>query len=298
MKYLILLLILIVIALYVTMQVNFKSGGKEETEPATEPVAIRLNPPLYLEKVKYDGKTFTLVQDGVLPGGTKQRGASVIGRLPYEEIVYSGPWNGFAQVALAIAARHYGKRATIVMTRNDYWTNKRAKKFGGNHFKIILGKGSLKDLGKVAEKYVKRRNAQAGREVAYILPFGLESDEFIQELADNIREAAKDTDISLDTTQRVWVTGGSATLYKALCRVFPHAKFGIVQVGRTIWPDMLDQSRTTLYVAPEQFYHDAVDPPPYNSVITYDAKLWQFAKHGEDGDIIWNVGAEKIPFSH
>jgi hypothetical protein len=45
-------------------------------------------------------------------------------------------------------------------------------------------------------------------------------------------------------------------------------------------------------VAPEKFWETALSQPPYPSVSSYDAKLWQFVQqHGREGDFVWNVAA-------
>lgn len=52
----------------------------------------------------------------------------------------------------------------------------------------------------------------------------------------------------------------------------------------------------TKYVAPEKFWERALTQPPYPTVATYDAKLWQFVEqHGQDGDHVWNVAADRPP---
>ena len=48
-----------------------------------------------------------------------------------------------------------------------------------------------------------------------------------------------------------------------------------------------------LYIAPEKFWEQALEQPPYPSVSTYDAKLWQFVlQDAEPNDYIWNVGKD------
>ena len=67
----------------------------------------------------------------------------------------------------------------------------------------------------------------------------------------------------------------------------------VVQVGRTIWDDLLDKKRTTLFISKERFNDIAEKQPPYPTVATYDAKLWTFfLKHGKNDDYIWNVGKD------
>ena len=64
-------------------------------------------------------------------------------------------------------------------------------------------------------------------------------------------------------------------------------------MGRTIWEDLIDKKRTTIYVSTERFNDVAKEQPPYDTVSTYDAKLWVFfLKYGKNGDYIWNVGKD------
>jgi hypothetical protein len=91
----------------------------------------------------------------------------------------------------------------------------------------------------------------------------------------------------------MWVVAGSAALLNTLYKVFPTTWFCAVQVGKTVWPDLLDKSRTTLYVSDEKFMQVARLQPPYPTVKTYDAKLWKYVlAHGQDGDYVWNVARD------
>ncbi len=261
---------------------------------------IVINPPLVLSQ--HEG--FVVVRDDLLPGGTKQRAMAIIKDYPEQELVYAGPWNGYAQVALSMGGKLYGKRVTLFMTRDDYATNIRAKTYGA-HF-IVHPKATLADLQRAAKEYVEEAAESATQatespHTRRLMEFGFDSPEFRQELAARIIEAAdksESQDVPLTADARasfkgtVWLVAGSGTLLNVLYGVFPSAHFGVVQVGKTIWPDQTDESRTTIYKAPEGFYDEAQQQPPYPSASRYDAKLWQFARtHGESGDIIWNVAA-------
>ena len=93
--------------------------------------------------------------------------------------------------------------------------------------------------------------------------------------------------------KRIWIVAGSAILVNVLYVVFPKTFFNVIQVGKTVWADQLDEKRTKFYKSDEKFYDIAKEQPPYPTVATYDAKLWKFVKmHGEDGDYIWNVGKD------
>lgn len=242
---------------------------------------IILNPKVELTKVKYFNKEFQVVRDDLLPGGTKQRAMGIIKNIREDEIVYCGPYNGWAQVALSIGCQLYDKKATVFMTRNDYSTNLKALAYGCNI--VTMPNKTIKELQEAGSEYVKNKNAK-------LLPFGFDSKEFCDELYLRLIESI-DLDVHFSNT--IWLVAGSATLLSVLYKVFPKAKFGVVQVGKKIWPDQIQPNRTTLYIAPETFYQDARTKPPYPSVVKYDAKVWQFVmRHGCSGDLIWNVASD------
>ena len=89
--------------------------------------------------------------------------------------------------------------------------------------------------------------------------------------------------------KRIWLVAGSGTLLKSLRKVFPRSKFMVVQVGKKIWPDQM-RVKDKLFVSPKKFWEKADPLPPYPSVSTYDAKLWEFVlKYGKNDDYVWNV---------
>lgn len=238
-----------------------------------------LNPPLVVEGV-HDTE-FRVVRDDLLPGGTKQRAWRAFTDTKETELVYAGPWNGYAQVALAVIAKKLNKRATVFVGRKDYVTNLRAIEHGASL--RVRGGATLKVLQSAATKYAK---ADPNR---LLLPFGFGADEIKRALTQAIREALP-SNLPSNQPHRFWLASGSATLVQVLHEVFPQATFNVVQVGKTIWEDMVPKN-TVIHVAPEQFYEPTVELPPYPSAPTYDAKVWQFVcEHGQPGDIIWNVG--------
>lgn len=248
---------------------------------------IEPNPKIIIDPLEWENKTFYVVRDDLLPGGTKQRGHNIVSNISQNEVVYAGPWNGFAQVALSIACKLHKKKATIFMTRSDYKTNIRARMYGGNIREVP--NSTLKELQNKAQQYAVEHNA-------FIMPFGFDSFEFRLELIERLNEALEgNTFLNRSFEGTIWLVAGSATLLNVLYKIFPNAKFQVVQVGKKIWDDQMDLSRTKLHIAPEKFYEDAKLLPPYPHASTYDAKLWRFVtKYGSDGDVIWNVAGHPI----
>ena len=77
------------------------------------------NPPIKIipEKLK-DGRTFNVIRDDFLIGGTKQRmiAALILANPDCNEFVYAGPHQGYAQVALGYVAKLMGKKATLFLS--------------------------------------------------------------------------------------------------------------------------------------------------------------------------------------
>jgi hypothetical protein len=252
----------------------------------------KTNPPVLIYQFTHHGDNFTIIDDGVLVGGTKQRLlGEIVGMVDASEIIYAGPSIGIAQLALAYTATLWGKKATIFLnTHNsdlDEYT-KRAIRYGAKIFfaRSISGR-TLAETQKASKKYVDKDKRRL------LLPFGIKAAQ--GELYFEVFRKALISALPLNfpPPKRLWLVAGSGFLFDVLHSIFPTTKFMIVQVGRKIWPDQLDGIKSELFVAPETFYETAKYQPPYKTVPNYDAKLWQFVlKHGKDGDFIWNVASK------
>lgn len=252
------------------------------------------SPPITTRQYLCNGAHVALLSDHELPGGTKQRGA-----VPWvaamcrddpniREIVYAGPNTGLAQVAIAMAARAAGIKATIFIPRAKplHPLSARALEYGANlrQFKLPLSA-------------LQTKAAQYARKMlhAKLLPFGMSDPTFIDILAEQIRSALPREYQSPERKSRVWLPCGSATLLRALSKIWPESHFLCVQVGKWIRDADIAGISATVFNAPEPFNTAAELQPPYPTVVNYDAKVWQFAlARAEHGDIIWNVGTDGI----
>jgi hypothetical protein len=244
-----------------------------------------LNPPLEIKMEKLDdGRIFNIVRDDVLIGGTKQRimGAIILANPDCDEFVYAGPFQGYAQVALAYVAKLLNKKATLFLSESGPLT-KVAQHHNPNVKIIVLKYANLKKLKSKSEIYSSKDNI-------CLLPFGLYTKEYFRLLANQIKSVLPN---NFEHPKTMWLVAGSATILNALYLLFPKTYFNIVQVGKKIWPDQMDESRTTLYISDEKFWEIAKKQPPYPTVKTYDAKLWKYVlKYGKSGDYVWNVAKD------
>jgi len=251
-----------------------------------------INPGIVIEETTFRDRHFKVIRDDLLEAGTKQRAlVPMLSKIKGEEFVYAGPVFGYAQIALALAAKVTGKRGTLFLERKEPrhpFTQKAAQL--GATIRELYPRAPLKAVQQAAQDYVGRRD-----ERTILLPFGLHSTEFIDLLYENVKIAIQKThpELLADPPKRMWLVVGSATILSALHKLWPSTHFLCVQVGMKIWDDLVENKKHTIYVAPEKFYEKSLRVPPYPSVITYDAKLWQFVEdHGQDGDYIWNVAKD------
>lgn len=225
-----------------------------------------LPPPVIVE---HEG--FYVVRDDMLPGGTKRRAMHVLFD-DRPEYCYASPVYGHAQIALALAARDAGKRATIFCAKRHEWhpLTIQANDAGANIVEVPMG--FLTVVQARVRAYCEQHSD------AKLLPFGLDDPQFILALAQVARELPI-------VPKEVWSITSSGVLSRALQLAWPEAKVFGVRVGAAP-----DAGRATVMEAPERFNQKAKFPPPFPSCENYDSKMWQFVKaHASPGALVWNV---------
>jgi len=222
---------------------------------------------------------FRLINDTHLECGTKMRGYAFFEKLKAKgvtAIATVASCHGYGQIATAWCCAQAGLNCTIFSAGRSQLT-KVASDLGAN---MVICPSFTK---------TSQMEGQAKLiENSYFVKCGLADDDFITEMAENIKAAAKD-----EVFGRIWLVAGSCTIALALRQAFPDAHLNLVKVGFPIWDDLqdrLNRCKITIYTAPERFSENARIMPPYSSVANYDAKLWQFVRiYGLTGDVIWNV---------
>jgi hypothetical protein len=244
------------------------------------------NPPVVITNHFSQGIQFNVFREDKLIGGTKQRAlAPLMMKTDNDTFVYAGPVTGYAQVAMAYCAFLTRKKAVVFISQQPTRTplTKFVATFPAKYVQLKeIPNGYLKKIQAIATVYAKKTGS-------YELAVGGDSPDYIEELYNALKRSLPSL-----TPSRIWIVAGSATVLNVLYRIFPNTHFMVVQVGKTIWPDQIEEGRrTTLFVSPENFMDIAKKQPPYPTVATYDAKLWVFfLEHGQNGDYIWNVGAD------
>lgn len=216
----------------------------------------------------------------------------LMSQIQHRELVYAGPEQGMAQVALAVAGSLWKKKATVFLNtfagvREKPILTRLAMAMGANIEFTRNPRGrTLKDTENDARAYCERDPQNR-----FLVPFGLKDEPgsvlfetfkkaLIEALGDRVKRAPR----------RLWIVAGSAFLVTVLNSIWPETEFHIVQVGKTVYEDQLIAIRHVKYKSEYRFAENTEVMPPYQSIAWYDAKLWKLVKqYGQDGDCIWNV---------
>ena len=229
-------------------------------------------PPVTVERVD----RFDVVRDDLVPGGTKQRALVPILAGPWahvERLVYAGPAQGYAQVALAYACATVDVDLTLFVPARDTPTDLTVRAHAAGARVVHVPYGRLTVLNARARLYADVTGAT-------VLPLGVDVPEF----ADALYNVAAQVDLD---PPEVWVAAGSGLLTRVLQRRWPDADHYAVQVG-----GKPDAGNATVLQVPERFDQPARVPPPFPSAAYYDAKVWRLIRdHGTDGALLWNVAA-------
>lgn len=221
--------------------------------------------------VEHDG--IVVVRDDLIAGGTKRRALPVLMGGPEKGYVYASPVYGYAQIALAHAAREAGKRAVVFCAARKEKHPRTLEAAEAGALVVGVPTGYMSVCRKWARDFAEEQGFR-------LLPFGLDTPEFIEALAAVARRLPV-------RPKEVWCVAGSGCLSRALQMAWPKAVVHAVRVGAE--PSV---GKARLHVAPERFEQDAKALPPFPSCSNYDAKAWQFIKRlARPGALMWNVAA-------
>src|SRR5690554_6398061 len=161
---------------------------------------------------------FWVVRDDLLEGGTKRRVIQpLVERMDAQEFVYASPAYGYAQYALAVAAREAGKRATIFTAKRKQPHRLTLAAHRAGAKVVMVPYGYLSNVQAKARAYAAKVGAAN-------VPFGVDTPESIAAIADAARL------INADPAE-VWTVSGSGTLSRGLQTAWPQADFHTVLIG-------------------------------------------------------------------
>jgi len=236
-----------------------------------------------------------VVRDDLLEGGTKLRAAVPFLRDQIQAgaraFVYASPFCGFAQIALAIAARHMNASCTLFCERDPA--------SGEAHAFSLLAQAHgarIFVVPNLADAEIDAANfAAAGKAIK--IPLGFDCQDFKRHLRSEVTTIWKIIEHGRGPSPaKLWTPVGSGTLAGVLRDVLPDSvQLNCVNVnvldGHDARLQTLARRRgVVMHAAPQAFAVAAEDLPPIPSNLFYDAKLWSFIRlYGAVGDCWWNV---------
>ena len=260
---------------------------------------------------------FYVFRDDLLYGGTKQRAllnyAVFMGAQNYDCVIYAGPPQGIAQVALGVICKYLNKPGIMIYIDPFYPFIQNEKKRQNNYrkfpmsckaakmgVKLLYGGRTLDEAQNFAQDFAKTNNG-------FLVPFGLDDPNFkgllVEALCEAIPLKIRESKIVL------WTIVGSGLLMNTFYEVFPNAFIIGVRAGKPIYFDSIDPTRTFIISVDYNFATSPNLLPPYPTVPCYDGKIWEqfleyqscFSKKiifkGENKKrkhYIWNVANEII----
>lgn len=225
-------------------------------------------PPLLEERGR-----LVVLRDDLILGGSKARVVPALMRESgASEWVFAGPSSGYAQVALGVGVQTSGCAATFFCpARGELSSLSRlAARLGVQVVEVPAGRLSVLEA---------RARAYAEETGALRPLLGLAVPGMLSALSAVARAVPYDP-------PEVWVAAGSGMLARALAAAWPRASINAVRVGAApVLPP-----GAICWQAPEGFAAPARELPPWPSVVSYDAKVWQFAsRYAGEGALVWNV---------
>jgi hypothetical protein len=223
-------------------------------------------------------------EDLVLKGGTKSRAAEfLISQIPKKTLVYVVPRVGHAGVAIMELANLYGKEVIFFMPACNTISDNQASIISMGPKKVEFARiAAMPNLNYIAAKYAFQNNY-------CFLPFGLNHPHTI---AGFVRSCKNILD-NYDEPEEMWSAVSTGVLTRGIQIGFPNALMKGVAVARNMKKGEL--GRTDIISEPLPFLskEKTKNLPPFDSVPSYDAKVWKYVPKNTNRNVwFWNVAGE------
>jgi len=224
-----------------------------------------------------DFEGFKVIDDGDYPTGTKAKMADFfISQVKEDSLVYVCPHTGFAPYSLTYLAKKYNKKLYLVIPAAKEASEHQLTAIEEGGIPLFVRIPAMPTANSWAKKFAEKISGR-------YLPFGLKHEMVVAGGVRVFYDNFKDTDI-----KTMWSVFSTGVLSRTLQIALPKTEFNAVAVARNIQEGEL--GRANFYSYDKAFTKDARIKPPFDCVLTYDAKGWEVLKqHGKQGDYFWNV---------
>lgn len=242
-----------------------------------------LGDPIVRQETLDDGRIINIIREDLHETGLKARWADLLMQsIDSDTIVYVQPRVGYAGISLARVAKNYGKKVILFCP---------AAKEASGHQKIAASLGAelrfvriaaMPVLNSYAKKYAERFNLT-------FIPMGLKTPLITAAGVNYALRLAK----IYGQPKQMWFATSTGVLARAFMVAYgDECHYRLVAVARNLQAGEKGPAR--VYSHDREFSQASLVLPPYPSIKTYDAKVWEYVKSfAVNGAFVMNVAAEQ-----
>jgi len=245
------------------------------------------DPKIVVNKITTNNIKLNVISDNLIIGGTKTRAIlkylSSILNDNINTLIYLGASNGYAQVAFAYSLYLLKSNIKLIIYFQKtklYEANKlkSISKYIYHNIEYIEVAKPFREIWSLIDEKLN--------DTTLLIPFGLNDPIYRNYFYESLNYHLVDYKNKI---KRLWIVGGSGTLFTTLYNILVDTFFNVVQVGKDIKLDD-EHDRVKLYKSSYKLYLPIEKNIPYPTLKSYDGKIWEFSDEFKDGDYIWNVG--------
>lgn len=257
--------------------------GPEWFKKATEGWQDPLPPPIV---TVHDG--IAVVRDDLINGSKCRFADLLVQSIEEDTLVYVQPRVGLAGVSILNIAKRYGKKVVLFMPSSKKISHHQAVCIERGAIPKFYRIAAMPNLNKIAKEWAEQNGAK-------FIPLGLKHELVVACAAKVARNIICDNDE--DQPDVCFVATSTGVLVRGLQIGWDKTKFYAVTVARNMKSGEL--GRAEPIIEPLEFAQaeKTLNLPPFDTVRTYDAKVWKYAKEYKDQNPsarvwMWNVGKD------
>ena len=234
-----------------------------------------------LQAYSTDNGKVKVVRDDLINYGSKARfGDLFVKECRSDTLVYVQPRVGYAGISLAYLCKKYNKRLILFCPASRELSQYQAKAHYEGAELRFFRVAAMQNLNRLAKAWAEKNGHT-------FIPLGLKH----PLVTAGVVKVAYNMALKHGEPDECWSVISTGVLQRGLQIAWPHCQFKALAVARNIQDGEL--GRAEFMTSVQNFTTPTKVKPPYPSVETDDAKIWEFAKAGaRDGAWIWNVAGE------
>lgn len=242
-----------------------------------------LGEPVVRDEILHDGRYIRVIREDLHDTGLKARWADLlVSKMTEDTIVYVQPRVGYAGISLAKVAKNYHKKLILFCP---------AAAEASAHQRIAASMGAELRFVKIAAMPNLNLYAKIFAErfkLAYI-PMGLKHPLVTAAGVDYALRLAK----LHGQPKQMWFATSTGVLARAFMIAYgAECDYQLVAVARNLKHG--EKGPAHVFSHPREFPQPSLIMPPYPSIKTYDAKVWEYVeKFAQDRAFVMNVAAEQ-----